>query len=183
MIDNKLVIAVDFDGTIVEESYPEIGKMRKGAAEYIRRLVNEGHIIIINTCRSDSHSMNAKIWCMRNHVVYHYFNENHPDIIEQYNSDSRKISADIYIDDKNLVKLPNWKKKYKLIQKHYQRILKEVEPTPADYLAAEIEVEYEELGLHCEMCACEMNREDYDYCDVCGDCMEGAGGSNIDILI
>ena len=52
MVNGKLVIAIDFDGTIVEEGYPNIGAMRKGAYKYIRKLVNEGHFIIINTCRS-----------------------------------------------------------------------------------------------------------------------------------
>ena len=122
MIDNKLVIAIDFDGTIVEEAYPQLGKLRKGAKKYINKLHDDGHIIIINTCRSGVHKQAAFKLLIGLDVSFDLINENHPSVIEQYNNDSRKISADLYIDDKNLVKLPSWKKKYKLVKKHYKRI-------------------------------------------------------------
>tara|TARA_R110002126_G_scaffold237443_1_gene380959 strand:+ start:5073 stop:5456 length:384 start_codon:yes stop_codon:yes gene_type:complete len=122
MIDNKLVIAIDFDGTIVEEAYPSLGKLRKGAKKYINKLHNDGHIIIINTCRSGVHQNAAFKMLVGLEVEFDLMNENHPSVIAEYNSDSRKISADLYIDDKNLVKLPSWKQKYKLIKKHYKRI-------------------------------------------------------------
>jgi predicted mannosyl-3-phosphoglycerate phosphatase (HAD superfamily) len=122
MIDNKLVIAIDFDGTIVEESYPQLGKLRKGAKKYINKLYDDGHIIIINTCRSGVHQNAAFKMLIGLDVSFDLMNENHPSVIAQYHNDSRKISADLYIDDKNLVKLPSWKEKYKLIKKHYKRI-------------------------------------------------------------
>jgi hydroxymethylpyrimidine pyrophosphatase-like HAD family hydrolase len=122
MIDNKLVIAIDFDGTIVEEAYPQLGKLRKGAKKYINKLYDDGHIIIINTCRSGVHQNAAFKMLIGLDVNFDLMNENHPSVIAQYHNDSRKISADLYIDDKNLVKLPSWKEKYKLIKKHYKRI-------------------------------------------------------------
>lgn len=122
MIDNKLVIAIDFDGTIVKEDYPRLGKLRKGAKKYINKLYQDGHIIIINTCRSGVYQEAAFKLLVGLDIEFDYMNENHPKVIEQYKNDSRKISADLYIDDKNLVKLPSWKQKYKLIKKHYKRI-------------------------------------------------------------
>lgn len=122
MIDNKLVIAIDFDGTIVEESYPLLGKLRKGAKKYINKLHDDGHTIIINTCRSGVHQQAAFKFLVGLDVAFDLINENHPSVVSQYNNDSRKISADLYIDDKNLVKLPSWKEKYKLVNKHYKRI-------------------------------------------------------------
>lgn len=181
MVNGKLVIAIDFDGTIVEEGYPNIGAMRKGAYKYIRKLVNEGHFIIINTCRSGEYELEAKIWCMRNNIFYHYFNKNHSELIKDFGCDSRKISADIYIDDKNLVKLPSWKEKYSLIKKHYERIMAKSyvsNRVTREYLY-DIEMEYEEEDgsvsegkqYDCLFCEKEMTDSKAHLSDICVDCM------------
>ena len=47
-----MVLAIDFDGCIVEETYPEIGELRKDAKKIINQLVQDGHYIIIWTCRT-----------------------------------------------------------------------------------------------------------------------------------
>ena len=125
MIENKMIIAIDFDGTIAKENYPSIGFPRKGVANALYQLRLKGHIVIINTCRVGKYVDDAKDFMLEHRIPYDYFNENDPRIIELYGNDSRKISADLYIDDKNLVKLPSWKKKLKLIDKHYKRLLKD----------------------------------------------------------
>lgn len=119
---DRPVIAIDFDGTIVTEEYPEIGKPIKGSIKYIKRLYNEGCYIIIHTCRStDLPVILAKKYLDRAGIPYHKFNENLEQLIEKYGGDCRKLSADLYVDDRNLEPLPNnWKKIYKKVKKHFK---------------------------------------------------------------
>lgn len=113
----KLILSIDFDGTICDLAYPEIGELKKDASIYIRKLYNEGHYIIINTCRSGKFEGYAEEFLDNAMIPYHYINCNLPHMIEQYNGDCRKISADIYIDDKCLMGLPEtWEEIYNLIQ-------------------------------------------------------------------
>ncbi len=46
-----MIIAVDFDGTIVEHKYPKIGREKPFAIDTLRRLAGEGHKIILWTSR------------------------------------------------------------------------------------------------------------------------------------
>lgn len=48
---NKLTIYLDFDGTIVEHEHPLIGRYNPGSLEFVKKLQNNGHTIIINTSR------------------------------------------------------------------------------------------------------------------------------------
>lgn len=49
---NTKIIAVDFDGTIVEDKYPQIGKPKLFAFETLKKLQNEGYRLILWTYRS-----------------------------------------------------------------------------------------------------------------------------------
>lgn len=98
-------IAVDFDGTIVENKYPGIGDPIPGAIQTLQAWKARGHTIIINSCRSGVHQAQMEAWLIRNHVAHDYINENDPARTEQYGSDCRKISADIYIDDHNISRI------------------------------------------------------------------------------
>lgn len=110
-------LSIDFDGTICELSFPEIGTLKKDADVYIKKLYEEGHKIIINTCRSGKYEGMAQDFLDANNIPYHYINSNLPELIVLYNQDCRKISADIYIDDKCLMGLPEtWKEIYDIIQ-------------------------------------------------------------------
>jgi hypothetical protein len=100
------IISIDYDDTIVFAAYPEVGLIKPQAKDVINQLYNEGHTIIINTCRSGEHQDMAEEYLHNCGVLFHHINENHPDNIAQYDSDSRKIFADIYIDDKQLGGLP-----------------------------------------------------------------------------
>jgi uncharacterized HAD superfamily protein len=112
-----MTIAIDFDGTICEQSFPKVGALRKDADVYIRKLKEDGHTIIINTCRSGKYEGMAQDFLEDKKIPYHYINSNLPELIEFYNQDCRKISADLYIDDKCLMGLPKtWKKIYKLVK-------------------------------------------------------------------
>ena len=110
-------LSIDFDGTICEHSFPEIGKLKPDADTYIRKLYREGHNIIINTCRSGKYEGMAQDFLDENNIPYHYINSNLPELIEHYGQDCRKISADVYIDDRCLMGLPGtWEEIYNLIQ-------------------------------------------------------------------
>lgn len=100
------IISIDYDDTIVHADYPNIGTIKPHAREVINNLYNEGHFIIIWTCRSGEHESAAAQYLIEMGVKFHHINENHPENIVQYDSDSRKIFADIYIDDKQLGGLP-----------------------------------------------------------------------------
>ena len=97
-----LCISIDFDGTIVESNYPTIIGLKPDAARCINQLYSDGHTIIINTCRVKEHLENAVKYLNESGIKYHYVNENDPSRIAKFLDDTRKISADVYIDDKNI---------------------------------------------------------------------------------
>lgn len=115
----KKVIAVDFDGTICASEYPKLGKRIKGAKKYINKLHDDGFGIVINTCRTQIPSAKAIKWLKKEGINYDYFNCNVPERIEYFGMDCRKISADVYVDDKQVGELPPWKEIYKFIKNKY----------------------------------------------------------------
>lgn len=111
---DKLVIAVDFDGTIVEDAYPKIGKPRIFAFETMKRLQKDGHRLILWTYRSGTKLEDAVAFCKENGITFYAVNQSFPE--EQYdNSVSRKIYADIYIDDRNIGGVLGWGEVFQLI--------------------------------------------------------------------
>lgn len=109
-----MVIAIDFDGTIVEHRYPAIGKQRPFAFETLKALQQKGHRLILWTHRSGETLDEAVEYCRKNGVEFYAVNRNYPE--EKWDSqDSRKILADIYIDDRNLGGLPSWGDIYHMI--------------------------------------------------------------------
>jgi hydroxymethylpyrimidine pyrophosphatase-like HAD family hydrolase len=117
------IISIDYDDTIVYADYPNIGVIKPFAALVINQLYSEGHTIIINTCRSGEHETAAAQYLTDKGVKFHHINENHPDNIAQYDSDSRKIFADVYIDDKQLGGLPdNWMTIYEVLHEQLKRV-------------------------------------------------------------
>lgn len=113
-----MIIAVDFDGTLVESEYPKIGKFKKGAKETLAKLYNEGHHIIIWTCRSEKALSACEQFLKRNNVKYHSINKSNLENLALHKwIDTRKVYADIYIDDKHIGFKVDWKKIYKEIQK------------------------------------------------------------------
>jgi len=100
-------IAVDFDGTIVEHKYPDIGKENLFAFQTLRELEKRGARIILWTFRAGQELEDAVEFCRRNGLVFYAVNKNYPEeIVDE--SVSRKIDADLYIDDKNLGGFPGW---------------------------------------------------------------------------
>lgn len=93
-------IAVDFDGTLCENKYPDIGEPIYKVINYIKQKQSEGCKIILNTCRSGDLLNNAIQWCKEYDLSFDAVNENLQERIECFGGDTRKISADLYIDDK-----------------------------------------------------------------------------------
>ena len=104
---NSLTIAVDFDGTIVENRFPEIGKPLLFAFESLRKLQEEGHRLILWTYRSGEKLEDAVLFCEKNGLKFYAINSSYPE--EEFDqSISRKILADIFIDDRNYGGMKGW---------------------------------------------------------------------------
>ena len=102
-----MIIAVDFDGTIVEHRYPKIGKEIPFAFGTIKALQKKQHQIILWTFRAGNELDEAVIFCKKHGVEFYAVNKSYPE--EQYDETiSRKINADLYIDDRNIGGLPGW---------------------------------------------------------------------------
>lgn len=110
----SLVIAIDFDGTIVEHRYPFIGKIRPFAFETLEALQVKGHRLILWSHRADKKLAEAVNFCRSHGIEFYAVNKNYPEEIWNEN-DSRKILADIYIDDRNIGGIPTWGEIFKMI--------------------------------------------------------------------
>ena len=109
-----MIIAVDFDGTIVKHKYPKIGKEIPYAIETLKLFQEKGHKIILWTFRSGQELEEAIEFCNKRGLSFHAVNNNFEG--EEYdNSYSRKIYADIFIDDRNIMGIPEWKKIYQML--------------------------------------------------------------------
>ena len=103
----NIKIAVDFDGTIVEHDYPKIGKERLFAFRTLKELEKQGASLILWTFRTGKELEEAVEYCRNNGIEFYAINRNYPEeVIDE--TVSRKIDADIYIDDKNLGGFPGW---------------------------------------------------------------------------
>jgi hypothetical protein len=111
-----MIIAVDFDGTIVEHEYPKIGKPIPFALEVLRKLQQEEHHkLILWTMREGRLLREAVEYCEKNGVRFYACNKNYPE--EEYGEgDVRKIGADIFIDDRNVGGLPDWGVIYQILK-------------------------------------------------------------------
>ena len=95
-------IVVDFDGTLCENKYPEIGQAKK---DVINRLFEEqkrGAKIILWTCRCDKYLKLAVEWCKLQGINFDAVNSNLPELIEKWGTDPRKIAASEYWDDRSV---------------------------------------------------------------------------------
>jgi hypothetical protein len=110
-----MLIAVDFDGTIVEHKYPSIGKEIPFATATLKQLIQDGHRLVLWTNRQGELLQEALDWCRDKGVEFYAANSCYPE--EQADSgEPRKIKADIYIDDRNVGGLPDWGVIYELIK-------------------------------------------------------------------
>jgi len=109
-----MIIAIDFDGTIVEHKYPKIGKALPFAIETLKALQKKGHQIILWTYRTGKELDEAVAFCLSRGIEFYAVNKNYPEEQNDINV-HRKIHADIYIDDRNLGGIPSWGEIYGMI--------------------------------------------------------------------
>ena len=105
--EKSKTIAVDFDGTIVEHAYPRIGKEMLFAFDTLKALQRKGHKLILWTFRDGDMLDEAVEYCRANGVEFYAVNKSYPE--EQFDlSISRKINADLFIDDRNVGGFLGW---------------------------------------------------------------------------
>ena len=109
-----MTIAVDFDGTIVEDNYPSIGKPQLFAFDTLKKLQEKGHRLILWTYRHGKSLEEAVAFCKNNGIVFYAINKSFPE--EQFDDKySRKINADLFIDDRNFGGMVSWGEIYQKI--------------------------------------------------------------------
>ncbi|MDC8006054.1 hydrolase [Aureisphaera galaxeae] len=114
MIKDTMTIAVDFDGTIVEDNYPNIGKPQLFAFDTLKKLQDNGHRLILWTYRHGRALDEAVAFCKENGITFYAVNKSFPE--EEYETKySRKINADIFIDDRNFGGMVSWGEIYQKI--------------------------------------------------------------------
>jgi hypothetical protein len=117
---NKLIFGINFDGTIVEHKYPNIGELLPQAKETINMLYDQGHIIIIWTCRYTREDLNSmETFLKDNNIHFHKINENADQIQSGTFNPSPKIFADVYFDDRSFPPFPGWD----IVYGYYHRIV------------------------------------------------------------
>lgn len=119
-----MIIGVDFDGTIVQHKYPEIGNEFPFAIESLIALQKEGHQIILWTYRTGDLLDDAVDFCLSRGLEFYAVNCNYPE--EEFDDTiSRKIYADLYIDDRNIGGLSDWDYMYRIISTGKFEVTKE----------------------------------------------------------
>ena len=107
------VIAIDFDGTITEDSpYPKMGAIRESAKKYIKLLHDNGYTLLLWTARKGSYFSEC-VNTLNSVGLLKYFTM---PLISVMNVG--KVNADYYIDDRSIPGKINWKKTYKYIIKN-----------------------------------------------------------------
>jgi hydroxymethylpyrimidine pyrophosphatase-like HAD family hydrolase len=116
MFEKRLTIAVDFDGTIVDDVYPRIGKPKLFAFETLKMLQRKNYQLILWTYRHGDRLQEAVDFCAENGIEFYAVNKSYPE--EQFNEaeSSRKLNADLFIDDRNVGGFPGWGEIYQMIE-------------------------------------------------------------------
>ena len=111
-----MIIAVDFDGTIVEHRYPEIGREIPFAFDTLKLLQREGHRLILWSVREGKLLEEAVAFCREHGLEFYAVNSNYPEEKGEHQHFSRKLKADVFIDDRNVGGLPDWGMIYRMIR-------------------------------------------------------------------
>ena len=112
-----MIIAVDFDGTIVTHEYPKIGREIPFAIETLKMLINDHHRLILWSVREGHLIDEAVEWCRERGVEFWAVNRDFPEENPKTNPHySRKLKADMFIDDRNIGGLPDWGEIYRMIK-------------------------------------------------------------------
>ena len=111
-----MIIAIDFDGTIVEHKYPSIGAELPFAVDTHIKLKEEGHRLILWTVREGKLLDEAVEFCRERGLEFYAINRDYPEEEKGRNNHySRKLKVDLWIDDRNLGGLPAWGTIYEMV--------------------------------------------------------------------
>lgn len=110
-----MIIAVDFDGTIVKHRYPRIGEEIPFAIETLKMLQRDKHQLILWSVREGELLNEAVEWCRARGLEFYSINKDYPEEEKDHKGFSRKLKADIFIDDRNIGGLPDWGVIYQMI--------------------------------------------------------------------
>lgn len=115
MLENSLIIAVDFDGTVVDDAFPKIGKPKMFAFETLKMLQADGHRLILWTYRHGRRLDEAVEFCAENGIEFYAVNKSFPE--EEFDGKvSRKINADVFIDDRNVGGFLGWGEIFQILK-------------------------------------------------------------------
>jgi len=110
-----MLIAIDFDGTIVTHEYPSIGKEIPFAFATLKKLIDDGHRLILWTVREGQQLQEAVDFCRSKGVDFYAVNSNYPEQLPQGEMQPRKLMVDLFVDDRNIGGLPDWGVIYRMI--------------------------------------------------------------------
>lgn len=96
-----MIYAIDFDGTLCDNKYPEIGEPKEDVIRAVKYAQESGVKFILWTCREGEKLQQAVEWCAEHGITFDAVNDNLPEINEQFGNNCRKVFADWYIDDRN----------------------------------------------------------------------------------
>lgn len=101
-----MIIAVDFDGVLCKNEFPKIGPPNYEVISRVRALIDKGHEVVLWTTRNGNELKEAVEWCEDRGLHFCAVNEPAPsnaaEYADKYPVQSRKIYADVYIDDHNI---------------------------------------------------------------------------------
>lgn len=97
-----MVIAVDFDGTLCEDAFPEIGEPNAYLIEALKSYQKNGDKLILWTCRCGGYLDKAVEWCKDQGLIFDAINKNVPDVVAKYGEGGPKVFAGLYIDDRSI---------------------------------------------------------------------------------
>lgn len=100
-VSKSFSIAVDFDGTLCYSSWPHLGEPNQKLIDFLKAWKHSGNKLILWTCREGDNLEQAVSWCRSYGLEFDAINDNLPENIERFGNNSRKVSCDIYIDDKS----------------------------------------------------------------------------------
>ena len=119
-----MIIAVDFDGTISRGKFPAIDGEQPYAGESLRKLHDEGHKIIIWTCRTGDQLLNAINWLLERKIPFDRVNDHDPENIAKYEKAGKRYmpiaismtkTSEVFPDGWHVWRrLNGWKKPIKL---------------------------------------------------------------------
>lgn len=99
-MERPVIVAIDFDGILCKDAFPEIGKPNYEVISFVRRMQDSGVETVLWTSRVNDRLNEAVDWCVDYGLHFTAINDNTPNNISEYGTNPRKVFADLYLDDK-----------------------------------------------------------------------------------